>query len=395
MKILLINSMCGSGSTGRIVVDLYNKIKEQGDTAKVAYGIGRASGVPQEDIFRITNRAGYYLHNILAKITDRTGLYSSIETRRLVRWIRKYDPDLVHLHNLHGYYINYRILFNYLAKHNKKVVWTLHDCWSFTGHCAHFVKVKCDGWENGCLKCKNINIYPKSYFFSNSNRNLVLKKQLLTNIHQMTIVCPSQWLAEIANNTFLNVHTIKVINNGIDLSVFYQEKGDFRNNLGLEDKKILLGVASNWNQAKGFDDFIALSEMINDDTVIVLVGVTINQKKQLKENMIGILSTQNIDELRMIYSESDVFLNLTYEDTFPTVNMESLACGTPVITYRTGGSGEIVNDSCGRIAKVGDLDDVLNKVQECLSLNREDCRSHAITFDKNNKYKQYLEVYHS
>lgn len=237
MKVLLINSMCGSGSTGRIVAGIYERVLAAGGEAKAAYGFREATRVPECDRYKINSVYGYYVHNILAKLTDKTGLYSSRQTKKFVKWIKEYDPDIVNIHNLHGYYINYEILFDYLKSANKKVVLTLHDCWLFTGHCAHFDMAGCDGYLNGCKECKHKNMYPKCYFKCRAEENYQLKKRLISGIDNLTVVTPSNWLAELARQTFLGDKEIRVINNGIDLSVFSPTDSDIKEKLGIKNKK--------------------------------------------------------------------------------------------------------------------------------------------------------------
>lgn len=394
MRILLINSMCGLGSTGRIVADLYKRLILDGNTVKVAYGLGEATIVPKQDTYRINNRVGYYMHNLLAKITDKTGLFSSCATKRLIKWIDEFNPDIVHLHNLHGYYINYKILFEYLSEKRIRVIWTLHDCWSFTGHCAHFDMVKCEKWKNGCKSCVHKKLYPKSYFCSRAQENYKLKKRLFSNITDLTIVCPSHWLAELAKESFLNIHPIRVIYNGIDRNSFFPRESRFREKYGLQDNFIILGVANNWNRAKGFDDFLKLSKSIDKKYVVVLVGLTKVQKDQIPHNILGIERTSNVDELAEIYSASDVFLNLTYEDTFPTVNMEALACGTPVITYSTGGSGEIIDSDSGIQIEQGNLPGVIDALQSITHIKMNDAIKRSELFDKKFRYEEYVKLYY-
>lgn len=338
MKVLQINSVCGFGSTGRIATDLYKVLEEQGHECLIAYGRGTApEGI---NSYKIGTNLDTYLHVARTRLLDQHGYGSKKPTIELVKKIKEYNPDVIHLHNLHGYYLNLEVLFNYLAQSNKPVVWTLHDCWAFTGHCAYFDYIGCDKWKDECGNCPQKKIYPNSYGLDNSYNNFNQKKALFTRLNNLTIITPSQWLANLVKESFLNKYPIQVINNGIDLNVFKPTSSEFRKKYHLEEKKIILGVANVWNQRKGFNTFIELSSKLDEDYQIVLVGVTEKQKNNLPSNIIGINRTNNIEELAEIYTVADVFVNPTLEDNFPTVNLESAACGTPVITYKTGGSPE-------------------------------------------------------
>lgn len=388
--------MCGIASTGRIVAGIYNEVKAAGGEAKVAYGFRKAAIVPECDRYRINSKAGYYFHNILAKITDKTGLYSKRQTKRFVKWIKEYDPDIVNIHNLHGYYINYEILLNYLAKTKKIVVLTLHDCWAFTGHCAHFDMLGCEGFLSGCSECPHKKAYPKSYFLSRAAENYNLKKRLLSGIENLTVVTPSNWLKELAKQTFLGDKEIRVINNGIDLSVFSPTDSDIKRKLGIENKKMVLAVANNWNYGKGLDDINIIADKLPSDIKIVMVGLDKKQLKKVNKNIVALNRTSSIKELAYLYSAADVFINPTREDTFPTVNIEALACGTPVITYNTGGSPEIIGDNCGWVIEKGDISAILQTIMEHRE-KEENISSACVFYAKNynvqDKFKEYIELF--
>lgn len=356
MKVLLLNSICGNGSTGRIVRDLWNTLKLEGHDVKIAYGLGYANGVEEADCICYNNKIGYYIHNIAAKITDKTGLFSTKQTKKLIKKIKEFNPDVIHLHQLHGYHINYKVLFEYLSMADKKVIWTLHDCWAFTGHCAHFSFNKCEKWKIGCNSCKFGEEYPVCFFNTASGKNYNEKKERFTAVKNLSIVTPSQWLANIVKQSFLCDYPITVINNGIDVTVFTHKKSNFKEKNKIQDKKIVLAVANIWDEKKGLIDIIRLAEMLNDEYKVVIVGLDKKQLKYIPNDILGIIRTNSIQELREIYSVAEVFINLTYEDTFPTVNIEALACGTPIITYNTGGSPEIlVDESCGFIVEQGNI----------------------------------------
>ncbi len=396
MKVLLINSMCGIASTGRIVAGIYEQVKASGGEAKVAYGFKKATTVPECDLYKINSKTGYYFHNALAKITDKTGLYSKRQTKKFIKWIKEYDPDIVNIHNLHGYYINYELLFDYLIKAKKKVVLTLHDCWMFTGHCAHFDMVGCDGFLSGCRSCKHRYTYPKCYFHSRSDSNYSLKKHLLTGIEGLTVVTPSKWLADLARRSFLGKKEIRVINNGIDLSLFSPTESDVKKKLGIENKKMVLAVANSWNYSKGFDDINIIAEKLPDDVKIVMVGLEKRQLKKLNKNIIAITRTESIRELACLYSSADVFINPTLQDTFPTVNIEALACGTPVVTYNTGGSPEIIDENCGNIVEKDDVYALISAIKEfCYErrVTKQICTQRARRYEISDKFNEYVELF--
>lgn len=339
MKILMINSVCGVGSTGRICTDLALELEKQGHKVKIAYG--RGSSPKQFDRFavKIGSDTDVKLHGVKARLFDASGFGSKRATERFISWVKEYDPDVIHLHNIHGYYINIKTLFDYLKTAEKRVLWTLHDCWAFTGHSAYCDSVSCEKWKNSCGNCPLKSAYPKSVT-DFSKRNRKLKEEIFTNVNNMTLVTPSEWLRGLTKQSFLGEYPVELIRNGIDTEVFKRSKSDFREKFGLTDKKLLLGVSSQWDEFKGFDDFFKLSNELDDSYRIVLVGVTKEQKESLPENIIGIESTDNVNELVGIYSSVDCLVNLSYSDNFPTVNIEAVACGIPVVTYDVGGSVE-------------------------------------------------------
>lgn len=249
MKVLQINSVCGVGSTGRIATDLYKVMKENGIESKIAFGIGTAENIPQEDAFKFGNKFDYYVHNAVSRITDRAGFYSKINTLKLLKFVKSYEPDIIHIHTIHGYYVNIEILFNFLKEYKKPVIWTLHDCWSFTGHCAHFDLIGCTKWKTQCYNCPIHREYPKS-FTDNSRHIYKLKKQLFTSVENLTIVTPSQWLADLVKQSFLKDHTIRIINNGINLDVFKPIENDIKLKYQCENKYLILGVAFGWGKKK-------------------------------------------------------------------------------------------------------------------------------------------------
>jgi putative colanic acid biosynthesis glycosyltransferase len=398
MKVLQINSVCGLGSTGRIVTDIDTTLRENKIESYIAYG--RETSINNDHILRIGSKLDYYIHGGLTRLFDTHALLgSSMASKRFIEQIKKIDPDVIHLHNVHGYYLNIKILFDYLKTSGKPVVWTLHDCWSFTGHCAYFSYAQCDKWIEGCYQCPQRKSYPTSLFIDNSKRNYQRKKGLFTSLGNMTIVSPSQWLADLVAQSFLGKYPVRVIHNGIDTDVFKPAAVDsVIEKFQLEDKFIILGVSSIWGQRKGLNYFIELSKMIDDHSVIVLVGLDEKQIVALPVNIIGIKRTSNVNELAQLYSAADVFVNPTLEDNFPTVNLEALACGTPVITFDTGGSPEAVDDGCGYVAEIGNMDDVKNFIDQVRREGKVAYSEQCVTrvkenFDKNDRFTEYLELY--
>lgn len=383
----MINSVCGIRSTGRICTDIADILESRGHECKIAYGRERVPEKFQKYAVRIGTDFGVRLHAGLSRIFDSVGWHSKRATKKFFRWVEAYDPDVIHLHNLHGYYLHLGVLFRYLKRAQKPVVWTLHDCWAFTGHCAYFDFVGCGKWKNGCSKCSQKKRYPTSLIFDRSKRNYKKKKEVFSGLKDLTIVTPSNWLADLVKESYFGEYPIKVIPNGIDLNVFKPTESDFREKYGLTEKKIVLGVASVWDERKGLRDFIALSKLLDDTYRIVLVGLTEEQMKTLPKNILGIERTNSVQELAEIYTAADVFFNSSYEDNYPTVNLEAQACGTPVITYRTGGSVESVPSE--NVVEKGSVEAMLMLLQSEAYQNIE--AKHC--FDEEKKYLEYIKLY--
>lgn len=391
MKILQINSVCGIGSTGRIATDIHNILVEQGHESYIAYGRDLPKNC--DNAIKIGTKIDNYTHVAKTRVLDKHGFGSIQATKEFINKIKDIDPDIIHLHNIHGYYINVEILFNYLKEANKPVVWTLHDCWSFTGHCAYFDYVGCDKWKTGCYSCPEKKAYPSSLIFDNSKNNYLNKKEIFTGVKNLTIVTPSQWLANLVQESFLNEYPVNVINNGIDLNTFRPDAGDFRKKFNLNGKFIILGVASVWDRRKGLKYFVELADKVSEDEVIVLVGLTEKQMNQIPENIIGITRTNNVEELVDIYSSADVFVNPTLEDNFPTTNLEALACGTPVVTFDTGGSPESISNNTGiKIPKIH-RKDLYQIIRRSKSFSSKACEIRGSEFNKNNLFQKYITIY--
>lgn len=396
MKVLQINTVCGRGSTGRIATDIHKMLIEQGHESVIAYGRGEA--INCDNTIKIGNKIDFYNHALKTRLFDKHGFGSKKATKDLVDNIINYSPDVIHLHNIHGYYLNIEILFNFLKEYNKPIVWTLHDCWSFTGHCVHFDYANCYKWETHCQNCPERKSYPKSILLDNSYNNFEKKKELFTNLNNLVLVTPSKWLADLVKRSFLKEYPVKVINNGIDLSVFKPSPSNFRETNNLENKFIILGVTSKWTVRKGFMYFMELSKLIEHDEVIVLVGLSEKQIKQLPKNIIGISKTNNTKELAEIYTAADVFFNPTLEEVLGLTNLEAQACGTPVITFNTGGSVETIDDSTGFIVEKGDLENTIKIIRMIKTEGKEKYYDSCIKrankyYNKNDRFQEYIELY--
>lgn len=360
MRYLFINTGAGYASTGRIAAEKCRELMGQGHECTIAYGRDK---VNCDDIptIRIGTPWDYRLHGVQTRLFDNHGFGSEAATKKFLKWVKTYDPDVIWLHNVHGYYIHVGLLFEYLRYCGKKIYWTLHDCWSFTGHCSHFDFVGCEKWKTGCFDCPQKKEYPASLLMDNSRENYETKRYHFTGIPNLTIVVPSHWLAAQVKESFLGEYPVEVVHNTINTDIFKPTPGTFRQKYDLEGKIILLGVASVWGERKGLSDFIRLAEKLKEDTKLVLVGLTEEQSRQMPDTVLCIPRTNSPRELAEIYSAADYFLNLTYEDTYPTVNLEARACGTKVICYHTGGCPETLGEDDVLIPK-GDWQAVLDIV---------------------------------
>ena len=399
MKIVQLN-MVPYSSTGKIMLQIARVARAHGHQVKT-YSTEPYSTNGRPDPFSEPGHSTWgsfrenMVHYLLGSTLGRNGCYSKGGTKRLVKELDALRPDVLHLHNLHSFCIHFPTLFRYIKKNNVRVVWTLHDCWVFTGQCPYFDMVGCDKWKTGCHQCQQLSVYPKSRI-DNSKRMYQLKKKWFTGVRDMTLVTPSQWLADLARESFLQDYPVKVINNGIDLSVFKPTDSDFRTKYNCEDKKILLGVAFGWGERKGLDVFLELARRLDDSYQIVLVGTDDAIDAQLPENIISIHRTHNQQELAQIYSAADLLVNPTREENYPTVNMEAIACGTPVLTFRTGGSPEIPDESCGAVVEKNDvnaLEQEIHRIFKQRPFTREACLNRATQFDMNDKFQEYIGLY--
>ena len=343
MKVLFINTVYGQGSTGRIVADLGQMLEDHGHEFKVAYGRGRHASDPH--CYRIGNDLDLYFHAAMARFTDRAGFYSTHATKKLLAFIREYNPDIIHLHNLHGYYLNVEVLFGYLANEYKgRVIWTLHDCWAFTGHCVYYTYAGCDKWKTGCKNCPQKHEYPASFFLDNSSKNFQDKKRLFTSVKNLEIVTVSNWLREEVLKSFLSSLKVQTIYNGVDIGKFHYVHSTVKKKLDIEGKKMILLVSDGWNERKGYSKVLEVAQIAPKDWLFVMIGLDEKQINGLPENIRGFQRLGNQDELVAYYSAADVFFNPSREETFGLVTAEATACGTPVVVMNSTACPEVAGD---------------------------------------------------
>lgn len=399
MKVLQVNTSVNTGSTGRIAEEIGQTLLAAGHTSYIAYG--RPGGKSQSQTIKIGSSFDQKLHGVQTRIFDTHAFGSKTATKKLLDQITCINPDIIHLHNLHGYYIHAGVLFDFLKERKKPVVWTLHDCWPFTGHCCYFDFVKCDKWKTHCDKCPLQKKYPESLVFDNSYNNFDRKKALFNGVNNLTLVTPSHWLSGLLQQSYLNNYAVSVIHNGIDLSIFKpvtQNELALRQKLSIGDGAVILGVASVWDRRKGLKDFIQLSEKIDTADKIVLLGLTAEQREGIPQNVIAIERTESLAEMVELYNLATVFVNPTWVDNFPTTNIEALACGTPVITYDTGGSIEAIDEQTGWIVKKGNINGLLYAIEEAKQKGKSHfkniCRLRAEQlFSNKDRFGDYLKLY--
>jgi glycosyltransferase involved in cell wall biosynthesis len=397
-KLLQICVEGNTGSTGTIAEAIGVIALNKQWTSYIAYG--RFPRRSQSNLIKIGSDFDIYLHGIETRLFDRHGLGSRNATRNLIKQIETIQPDVIHLHHLHGYYINIVLLFEYLANAGIPVVWTFHDCWSFTGHCSFFDKARCDKWKSECNNCPQIREYPQSLWLDRSKKNFYLKKELFTSVPQLTIVSVSRWLDGLVNQSFFKDTPHIVVYNGINLKTFKPSR-DFaatKRKYKVEGKFLILGVATTWDRRKGLSDFTELSKRLRENDQIILVGLNYKQIKALPENIIGISRTDNKEDLVELYSASDVFLNLSEEETFGLTTVEAMACGTPVIVYNKTASPELVERETGMIIEKGDIDGLISAIDTIRQKGKKafsgTCRKYAYdNFNFKDRFEEYFNLY--
>lgn len=398
-KLFQINVVANSGSTGKIAEQVGVLARNNGWDCYMAYG--RWAYNSSLKLYQIGSKKDIYLHGVKSILFDKHALGSKKATQSLINEIQRIKPDIIHVHNIHGYYLNLPLLCDFLSEYGKPIVMTLHDCWTVTGHCVHFQDIGCDKWQEGCRHCPNLKGYPKSLFIDNSKNNWMIKKDSFQKILPLlTIVPVCKWLSDIVSLSYLKNAQRKVIVNGIDLQFFkpYSDIATLKEQYKVDEKFVILAVSNGWNSTKGFDDILWLRDKLSDEFVFVMVGVSPKQKKNLPKGIIGVCRTENVSQLAELYSMADVFLNSTYQDTLPTVSIEALACGTPVIGYDTGGSADIIDESVGMLIERGNKEQLLHSIQQFKTVGKQyyqtKCREKALSkFDNKKCYHNYLDLY--
>ena len=413
-KLLQINPVLRtSTSTGRIMKEIGELAMANGWESYVAYSKGR-DGLPESTSIPVPvgNKASVAWHGLQTRILDRHGLGSVLATKRFIEDIRRIGPDIIHIHNIHGYFLNYRILFDFLSHSGIQVIWTVHDCWLYTGHCYHYMYAGCDRWKTGCGHCPQRWKFPRSLLADRSARNFRDKRDAFCSMPEdrLTIVPVSDWMRSEMSESFLKDYRFQVIHNGIDTDVFSPQpalESEVRRCYGLGDRHVILGIASIWSEEKGLDDFVEMAARLDSDEVIVLVGMDRKQlddvlsrcgRTVLGDRMVAVKRTADVHQLAGLYSTADVLVNPTWQDNYPTVNLEAISCGTPVVTYRTGGSIEAVAGDTGFVVEQGDIEGLVDAVRRVETLGKahfmDACRSRAVKeFRKEDRYAEYIELY--
>lgn len=396
--LLQINVTANWGSTGKIAEQIGVHAISCGWDSYIAYG--RYANPSKSNLIKIGSGVSQLWHVLLSRIFDNQGLVSRIATKRLVRKIEKLSPDIIHLHNIHGYYLNYKILFNYLSSVDIPVVWTLHDCWAYTGHCSHYIQDKCCQWKQECIRKDCGRLYPIS-FFSRTKRNFNLKRSLFTSLGSRLVVTPvSSWLADQTEKSFLRNQRIHYIYNGLDISVFTPHDTEhIKRKFNVEGKSILLGVASTWSEAKGFSDYMELRKKLPKDYVIIMVGLNAKEISKLPVGVIGVKRTQSVHELAELYSAADIVLSLSRAETFGLTVAEGMACGTPAVVYNNTAVPELITAETGLIVdNTGDIDGVIQAVEAIIGQGKQRysyaCRKRAEEYFDNRKcFEKYIQLY--
>lgn len=387
-RLLQLNVTANWGSTGKIAEGIGLAAIRRGWESTVAFG--RYVNPSASKLIKVGEQRDVYLHYARSRFLDGEGLGSRSATKRLVDQIKELAPDIIQLHNIHDHWLNYPLLFEYLATTDTPVVWTFHDCWAFTGGCSHFENAGCFKWREECDKC----CQQRRWSADRSRRNFTLKKELLGALQgRLTVVGVSEWLRNYVAQSFLGDCRLEVINNGVNTQVFSQAQVNGA-------KPMVLGVSNVWPPSKGLADFVELRKLLSPDIEIVLVGLTEKQIRDLPEGIKGVQRTSSVEELVNLYREAAMFVNPTHNDSFPTVNLEALACGTPVVTYRTGGSPEAVDENTGIVVDKGDVRALASAIKKVIgnpsAFSSENCRRRAeACFNRDVQFGKYIDLYES
>lgn len=363
MRVLLINAVCGVTSTGRICSDLARCLEENGHEVKIAYGRedkGYSEACEKYGV-RIGTNMDVKLHGMQTRLLDQHGFGSRRATEQFLKWVDSYAPDVIHLHNLHGYYIHIELLFRYIKEKRIPVVWTLHDCWAMTGHCTYFSACGCEKWKTQCGHCPQKYEYPQSNALDASEKNYKRKKNAFKGVKNLYITTPSAWLKSLVEQSFLQEYAVQVVHNGIDTAIFKPTESDLRERYGLVGQRIALGVSNGWDSRKGLEYLKRMAGDLPQGWKVVAVGLSEEQMKELPDRMVGIRRTSSAQELAAWYTTADVFVNPTLEDNYPTTTLEAQACGTPAVTFASGGAPETLISGKGYVVERLNYDELLQK----------------------------------
>ena len=394
MKYLIINSVAGTGSTGKIAAGICRDLKKAGNEVVLAYGRGKAVNCEDIETVRIGNKFDVYWHVAMTRLFDKHGLCSKHATRRFLKWVDSYKPDVIWLHNIHGYYLNYKELFSYIKCYNIKVKWTLHDCWALTGHCSNFTLVKCEQWQFHCSYCPQMRTYPSCFLKVKANSNFDRKKVAFTNVKDLELIVPSKWLKNLVSKSFLKDYPCTVVYNEINRNIFKPTPSTFRQDFHLENKKIVLGVASVWTKRKGLEDFYKLSSMLDDSYVIVLVGLSKKQIKALPKNIVGITKINKQSGIAGLYSNVDVFLNRSMDKTISEKTVSAKYCGIESAA-KCGTYYKYVEKKHVGVAVPQSVNSLYNAImgKSFSTCNNAGAKSEIIAISKTNNQKQLAELY--
>jgi glycosyltransferase involved in cell wall biosynthesis len=395
MNVLQINSTVNYGSTGRIVEDLGNFIITQGGESIIAFG--RTGNTSKSKLLKIGSKVDQAIHLVFTRLFDTHGFHSKRATINLIKEIQKINPDIIHLHNLHGYYLNIEILFSFLKKYKKAVLWTLHDCWSFTGHCCHYERVGCEKWKSQCYSCPLQYLYPESKWIDNSRKNFIKKKAIFNGVDNLTIITVSKWLQSQVKQSFIGSYATATIYNGIDATIFKpNNQFSLKKTYNFTNKKIVLGVANEWTEGKGFYKFIEISKFLDSNIIIILVGITEKQRSELPSNIVGVTRTKDVHQLVDYYAMADVFVTPSVAETFGMVVAEALSCGTPCIVNNSSALPELVDDTVGFVISntTAEYVKAINLILSEPKINyREATLEKARQFDINLHLQSYYDLY--
>lgn len=396
MRIYQLNTFCGVKSTGRIASEIAKLVEDDGGECRIGYGVPELSEDAKKYAYRIGTPIERKIHGAIRKFLDAEGYGSYMATRKLIQDIRAFQPDLIHMHNLHGCYLHLDTLFSFLKQIDIPIVWTLHDCWPFTGHCAYFDYSRCERWKTGCYQCPQQRSYPVCIGLDGSKRNHVNKQKWFSGLKNLTFVAPCKWMLGPLKESFLGHYPARVILNGVNLDQFQPTKSDLRTQMKLQEKKICLSVAAEWDARKGLPYLCEAAQKLGESYHFVVIGLTEEQIVSLPAGMTGIARTSSVEELAAWYTAADCLVNPTLEDNMPMVNLEALACGTPVAVFETGGCPEAIDESCGIVVPKGNVDELCEAIERlCADKEKwsQNCLNRSRLFDCKDTFRSYLALY--